>query len=175
MVGEGHLADADDRFEQRDIVADTAAEALDRQLVGAGHRPGAHALGAYRVRLCDEGSRAARHVVGAKQTDDRRHAALYHIGENEFGRTRSKTALASAADDVHMAVYDAGDEDFPRGVDYFQVWQGRLGGKIFTEPGDFVVGYQQGRDAERFRSINVCVFYKYKHFSCLFCFFVFII
>ncbi|MPN01854.1 hypothetical protein SDC9_149066 [bioreactor metagenome] len=144
MVGERHLADADEGLDQRYVVAHAAAEALDGKLIGAGHRPGAHALRAYRVRLRDQRPRASRHVVGAEQAYDRSHAALYHVRQRKPGSARGKTSLASAACDVHMAVDDARDHDFPGGIDYFKVRQRLFGGEIFTEPGDFIMGYQNG-------------------------------
>jgi hypothetical protein len=81
VVGEGELADADDRVDEDDVAADAAGEGGDRELVAAGVAVGGQALVAQAEGAGDEVGDGAGGAVGAEDADDGGDAGGGELGE----------------------------------------------------------------------------------------------
>ena len=155
VISNGELT-ANDLGDVENIVCHRACDGSGRICVGVRQTVRRDTLVVERLGFCQQQLRALGVAVGAKQTDERRHAGGNGLGKMEFRRPGFETSLTAAADDVNVLVDEAGNEHLARRVDHGQVVAPRL--DAVRDLKNLVIGQQNVLFAKRLRRKYLCVF-----------------
>jgi hypothetical protein len=113
VVGNGDLAGADDLVDEDEVSPDAAGDRPDRDFVGAGEDPGRNPLDLQGPGLGQQGFHMAGDAVRPQAADDRGDAAGRDVLDSNLGGPGGRAALAAPAQDVDVAVDEAGDDERP--------------------------------------------------------------
>ena len=146
VISNGELT-ANDLGDVENIVCHRARDGSGRICVRIRQAVRRDTLVVERLGFCQQQLRALGVAVGAKQTDERRHAGGNGLGKLEFRRPGFEAALTAAADDVNVLVDETGNEHLARRVDHGQIVAPRL--DAVRDLKDLVIGQQNVLFAKR--------------------------
>jgi hypothetical protein len=163
VVGNRHLADADDRVEKHDVLAHAAGEGHRRNMVAAGMAPGVDPQLAQAQRLGDQRPGVASGVVGAEHADHGGDAGCQEMRVRHGRDPAAEAGLTAAAGQMGMPVDQAGDQAQALKVDDLDGFQHAQLVQVGAEPGDAPAGNQQMMDAAIFRRKDVGILENREH------------
>ena len=164
VVGNCNFADADDFVQHHDVFSQASGQGLNGNLVGTGIGIGCDSFVFQGVSFGKECGHIPSDAVGADASDYGGDPVEDEIPQGCFRRSGVEAAFAASAQNVFMAVDEAGNRCHSFRLDFQHVHaSAEIGLQIFSDCGDFSAEQKDVLHTGVFRLVHVCLSDKSCH------------